>query len=393
MIKNIIILILTLSLNDLISGQSLAGFLEQVSDNNPEIQAHSKLLEARRIEARTGLTPSDPFISAGFMPGSNDGSGNKKTWSVTQSFDFPTKYLLQRKINKNTILLAEQEFNHGRILILLESEMALFDLIYNTKTLYKLKERKTGYDSLRSGWEKMLDNGETTILDYNKIMFELSAVNLEITKKEAEIEMLNEKLRFMSGSDVPLKLPDEYPVVTLPDIDKLLKEKSEVHPAFLIPEIEYNINTQELRLSKAGSLPGFQVGYASEILPGESYTGPVAGMTIPLWANSNRIKSASAMAEHSSALRDAMLFRLRSEILIEFANMKALQKSISEIRIILDSGGGTKYPDIALINGEISVNTYFMYMDAYYKAEDRLMELENEYYKSLAVLLDYKLIK
>jgi outer membrane protein TolC len=393
MIKKIIILILMLSLNDLISGQTLTEFLKQVSDNNPEILAHRKLLEARRIEARTGLTPADPFVSAGYMPGSNDGSGNKKTWSVTQSFDFPTKYLLQKKINNNTILLAEQEFKHGSLLILLEAQTALFDLIYNTKALNGLKERKTGYDRLRSAWETMLDNGETTILDYNKIMLELSAVNLEITKREAEIEMLKEKLRFMSGSNDPLQVRDEYPVVTLPDIDNLLKEKSEMHPAFLIPEIEYMINTQEVRLRKTGSLPGFEVGYASEILPGESYTGPVAGMTIPLWANSNRIKSASAMADHSSALRDAVLFRLRSEILMEFTNMKALQKSISEIRNIMDSGGGKKYPDIALTNGEISVNTYFLYMDAYYKSEDRLLELENKYHKSLAVLLDHKLIE
>jgi hypothetical protein len=38
------------------------------------------------------------------------------------------------------------------------------------------------------------------MLDYNKIMMELSAVNLEITRKEANIEMVR-KLKFMSGSD------------------------------------------------------------------------------------------------------------------------------------------------------------------------------------------------
>ena len=35
------------------------------------------------------------------------------------------------------------------------------------------------------------------------------------------------------------------------------------------PEIEYQISMQEVKLSKTGSLPEFQIGYASEIVPGE----------------------------------------------------------------------------------------------------------------------------
>jgi cobalt-zinc-cadmium efflux system outer membrane protein len=393
MIKKIFILMFLASLNNLISGQSLSEFLNQVSEKNPEIEAYRRLLEAKRIEARTGLTPSDPFISAGFMPGNTDEAGNKKTWSVSQTFSFPTKYLLQKKINSNTILLAEQEFNQGRLQILLEAELTVFDLIFNVKALNLLKDRKTGYDRLQSAWEKMLDNGETTIMDYNKIILELSAVNLKITKRKANIEMLSEKLRFMSGSDASLKRIEEYPVVSVPDIDDLIMEKSEVHPAFLIPEIEYRINSQEIKLSKTGSLPGFQIGYGSEILPDFAYTGPIVGLTIPLWANSNRIKLSSAAADHSSAVRDAVVLKLKSQIRNDFANMKALQKSISETRGILESGGGTKYPDMALSNGEITITTYFMYLEVLYQSEDRLLELENEYQKTVATLLDYRLIR
>jgi outer membrane protein TolC len=393
MIKKIIILIFLVSLYNNALGQSLSEFLKQVSENNPEIQAYRKLLDARKLEARTGLTPSDPFISAGFMPGNAETPGTKKTWSVTQSFAFPTKYLLQNKINKNTIVLAEQEFNQGKLLTLLNAKLSAYDLIYNTKALDLLKTRKAGYDNLQSAWKTMLDNGETTIMDYNKIMMELSAVNLEMTRREVNIEMVKEKLKFMSGSGNLFKWIEEYPVISESDPENLIMEKSAIHPAFLIPEIEYQIRLQEVKLSKTGSLPEFQVGYASEIVPGETYTGAVGGITIPLWANSNRIKTAVATADHSSALRDAVLLKLKSQIRSEFANMKALEKSISEIRGILVSGEGTQYLDTALSNGEISVTTYFLYLDIFYQSEDRLLELENEYQKSLATLLDHELIK
>ena len=139
MIKKLFILIVLIPFTGLISGQSITEFLGRVSENNPEIVAYRKLLEARRIEARTGNTPSDPFASAGFMPGNTDAAGNKKTWSVSQSFEFPTKYLLQKKINKNTIILAELEYKQARINILLIAEHTVFDLIYNTKALNVLQ--------------------------------------------------------------------------------------------------------------------------------------------------------------------------------------------------------------------------------------------------------------
>ncbi|MFO7620129.1 MAG: TolC family protein [Bacteroidales bacterium] len=392
MIKRLFILAVLIFIAGPVSAQSITEFLGRVSENNHTITAYRKLLEARRVEARTGNAPSDPFVSAGLMPGNTDAAGDKKTWSVSQSFDFPTKYLLQKKINRNTIILAEQEFNQGRMNTLLEAELAVYDLIYNTRALDKLLERKKGYETLRSAWEKMLENGEATIMDYNNILLELSAVDLEINRRESESEMLREKLNYMSGSDSGEIGYADYLVNTVPDIELLITDKSELHPAFLIPEIEYSISLQEVKLSRSASLPDFQIGYGSEIVSGTAYTGPVAGLTIPLWANSNRVKYASAAADYSAALRDATLLKLKSDTKNGYSKVMALQRSITEIRGIITSGGGTKYSDKALSSGEISVITYFMYLNVLYESEDRLLELENEYNKALAVLLDYRLL-
>ncbi len=392
MIKKIIFLAVLGVVAGMASAQSVTEFLVKVSENNPGITAYRKLFEAREIEARTGLVPTDPFVSAGFMPGNTDESGSKKTWSVSQSFDFPTKYLLQKKINKNTILLAEQEFNQGRINIMLDAELTVFDLIYNKKVLEKLSERQRGYETLKAAWATMLEKGEATIMDYNNILLELSAVSLEINRRNSEKEMLVEKLNYMSGSDAGAMGYAEYPDITLPGIELLISEKSELHPAFLIPELEYTISLQEVSLSRSSSLPQFQVGYGSEIVSGTAYTGPVAGLTIPLWANSNRIKSAYAAADYSAALRDATLLKLKSETKNSYYNVLALKKSLSEIKELISSGGGTKYPYKALEAGEISLPTYFMYLKVLYESEDKLLELENAYYKALTSLMDYRLL-
>src|SRR5512133_1424082 len=187
MIRKFIVLFTAIVSITTLYGQSLQEYLQQVSDNNPEIVAYRRLLEARKYEARTGNTPPDPFISAGIMPGTPDAAGSKKVWSFTQSFAFPTRYLQQKKLNNSTILLAEQEFNQGRLEILLDAKNSYFDLDYRIKYLNSLRTRKEGYDRLQSAWKKMLDNGHTTIMDFNRIMIEISAVNLEITRTQADI--------------------------------------------------------------------------------------------------------------------------------------------------------------------------------------------------------------
>ncbi|MGE5421157.1 MAG: TolC family protein, partial [Chloroflexota bacterium] len=345
MIRKFIVLFTAIASITSLYGQSLQEYLHQVSDNNPEIVAYRSLLEARKYEARTGNTPPDPFISAGIMPGTPDAAGSKKVWSFTQSFAFPTKYLRQKKLNNSTILLAEQEFNQGRLQILLDAKKTYFDLGYKIKYLNSLLARKEGYDKLHSAWKKMLDNGHTTIMDYNRIMIEMSAVNLDITRTQADITMLRERLAYTAGNPSIIIEPVEYAIVTDRAQETILKEKSAIHPSYLIAELEYEIAAAELKVRRAGALPEFQLGYESEIVPGETYTGPVAGISVPLWSNSNKIKAASARVDHLSARRDASIQKLNSEVRNEYSNMKALQQSISELQGILEAGGGTKYLD------------------------------------------------
>ncbi len=376
-----------------VQAQDFNTFLDQVSENNPDIIAYHKLLEARQFEARSGLNPSDPTFTFGYMPGNIPAIGSKKIWSVNQSFSFPTKYLLQRKISRSEISLAEQEFNLGKLMILLEAKNAILDLIYAEKSHTILLQRRDGYVRLQKAWEKMLNLGETTILDYNKIRMELSSLNLQVTRKETDIIMLKNRLKYMSGSRSDLPKYTNYPITEEPDQDNLILEKISKHPAFILPEMEYLISREQFRLSKSGSLPEFQIGYSSEIIPGETYSGPVGGISIPLWSNANRVKTASVMADHSAAIRDAELARLESEVINEYSNMKALKNSILELTDISESGDTISYLDIALNSGEISLTTYFSDLTIIYEVEDRLIELEHEYYKSLASLLDYTLLK
>ena len=126
------------------------------------------------------------------------------------------------------------------------------------------------------------------------------------------------------------------------------------------------------------------------MVPGETFTGPVAGLTIPLWSNSNRVKSAAASAEHASASMNARLLELETKVKADFQNCSALSQNITELRSL---SGGASYDllDKALESGEISLTEYFLYLEASFENEEKLLELENEYYKVMASLYDHRL--
>lgn len=393
MSKRIFLSIILMSAGSLLFGQEISLFLQKVAGSNPEIISYQKLLEARKTEARTDLTPPDPFISFGYMPGKTDNAGIKKIWSVTQSFSFPTKYITLKNLSREKIILAEQEFDLIKLNILLAANDMVFDLIYNKKMLEMLKQRKEVYDRLKSGWQKMLAAGETSVLDYNKILYELSSLNLKISRTETEIAILGERLLFMSGYVSALPSFTEYPDILLRDFEKIVEEKSALHPEWILPETEYQISLKEAKLSRTGRLPEFQAGYGSEIIPGETFTGPFAGFTIPLWSNSNKIKSADAMAEHLNNLKEAKLLELKTRVRTEFGNSSSLARNISEVREILNSVNDNYQLNKALTAGEISLNDYFLYLEASFGTEERLLDLENEYYKSLSSLYDHDLLQ
>ncbi len=391
--KTIALAMILMALNPDASAQEPDPFLKLVDKNNPEIAAFRKLLEAVKAEAMTGIAPADPFASFGYMPEKNEGTAIKKTWQVNQSLSFPAKYITQKKLSKDKIILAEQEFDLARLNILLEAKFLLIDLSTTQKTLDMLADRKVLYDKLKSGWKMMLDEGETTILDYNKILYELSGLSLKISRARTEMTLLKEKLLYMCGNEsIPLFPVIEFSVDSIPDLGGILSKKETIHPSFLLPESEYMISLRETKLAGMGNLPEFQAGYQSEILPGETFSGPVLGITIPLWANSGKVKSANAMADHYAAAKDARLTGLRTQIRGEYENLIALRESIRELRNLMGSCRTDSFLDQALSSGEISLIDYFVYLESSFQTEEKLIELENEYAKTRAALYDHELL-
>ncbi len=389
LVKNIMAIIMLLP--SVVLAQDFRSFLRQVAENNPEIISYSKLLEARKAEARTNLYPPGPEASFGYMPGRSHSSDPKKTWAVSQRFDFPSRYLAMKNVSRQTVALAEQEFELGKLYILLDAQLTLYDYLSGKKLLTLLEKRSNDCSELLRLWKRKLDEGETTILEYNRIALELSSVNLRKRNTEAELELLGQKLKYLSGGRDSFPEEAEYPEEIIIPADLLIRIKYLSHPAFKIPVTEYQLSLGEVAVSRSSSLPELMAGYSAEILPIESFMGPVVGISIPLWSNAGKLKSAKARSLQAEAAMNAEIEKLKTEVLKDYSQMVSLKPALSELKRILQSSGSTSELNKALNTGEITITEYFSLLEIIYDTKEKLIETENEYFKSLAVLNDHLL--
>jgi len=154
---------------------------------------------------------------------------------------------------------------------------------------------------------------------------------------------------------------------------------------------EFAVAQQQLSLTRSDNLPDIEVGFGSEIIAGEHYTGPSLGLSIPLWANRNEVKLASARSSSVAVEREAAQSSLRSELKSRYEyytnvkqNFEAMKESYSEF-------GDVEGLSEALREKEITISEYISYMESVYDIREAIINLDKDYHVALASLFDHLL--
>ncbi|MDX9929921.1 MAG: TolC family protein [Bacteroidales bacterium] len=388
-LKQLVLITYLGALATTMSGQGLESFLREVASSHPVIQHYGKIVEARRVESFTGNTPGDLTLGFGYFPGTPDAIGIKRTLEATQSFEFPTIYLLRKNINRETFSLAETEFLAGKTELLLEARLLAIRYLGTQRQLDILREKLNDYDVLLKGWDTMLAEGAITILDYNRLKMEISIAHSEIAELEASLKAMKPELDYCSGGRAGLLDGSGYDEPELPELDRLLELRRSYHPAFILKEREYNLALRQVDLSRAENLPGLNVGVGSEIIAGEHHTGPKIGISFPLWTNRNQVKLSKANAEAAGAGREASVALLINKTEAEYDYYSHLKLSYDRLKSGAAGAMETALLAKALREKEITITDYFAYIESVYESRLALVKLENECMASLSRLLDH----
>ena len=372
-----------------VSGQNVNAFMQEVLKYHPYIVSGREMLLTKKAESKTGLTPADPNINIGYFPGIPESIGDKVTWSVSQSIDFPTVYKNIKIKKEYDYEQAVLEFRLAVIILLEEAREKAIMMIALQKHINRTEKRIEHLEKLEEAYSKMLDEGEATIIEYNKISLDLAAMKNSLMEYESDQQMVKSYLDLISSNNSEMIEDSDYPLFDKPVFPDLLEEKREMHPSFIIPEKDIIIAESNLKLEKSKQLPALNIGFASEIIAANQFTGPTVGLSIPLWKNKGRVKKARAEKSSYEVQSESNIKMLENSVRNRYNKYLSIKEGLTVLEQSLKEYTSSDLLLNALEEGEISIIEYFTELSAYYDIEDKIIEKEKEYYILCSQLYDH----
>lgn len=371
---------------------NIDSLLERIQSTNMEIGSNTKYWDAKGLEYKTGLTPTNPFVEYDYLFGSPAGLGNQQELNIIQQVDFPTVYSRKKDLSNKLVSKAQMQKNVFRQEILLESKLLLYDVIYLNNKESQLMGREQKTAQLLQEYEQKLQQGDANMLDVNKIKLQYLSIKNDLLLLQNEKQTLLTKLAELNGG-VWMDFKDTiYPAIPLiPDFETLDSIIEYNDPLIALYEQEKIIQQQQVYVQKSLNLPKLEAGYHGQTILNTRLQGIHAGITVPLWENKHKVKAAEANVDFASTniQRHRLERRLDNQRLYDLLEVR--QNAMEEYEELLSTMGNTVLLDKALRLGEITVIQYFLEQSYFYTAYDKNEQLKREYHKAVIELYKYTL--
>lgn len=370
----------------------IENVLDEIERNNKSLATERQYLEAQKLSYKTGLNPENPRIEYDHLAGRPDGAGTQQDFAVTQAFDFPTAYGKRRDVSNERTEKAELEFDATRQRILLEAKLSCIDYIYRNKLAVELDKRRQHATALSVAIDKRMQQGESGILDVNKVKLLLLDINNQVALNTASLRTLQHKLDELNGG-VHVDLSTlQYPLVeSLPPFEVLDSLIEANDPEIKVIEQQKQVSQEQVGLTRSLSFPKFEGGYHRQSILGQTYEGLHVSMSIPLWENKNRVKT------ERSRLTLSELENVEHRNMHYYENMRLYEQYLHWLKTerdydaILADASNEELLNKALEAGQLSLIEYLMEVRYFYDAIVRSLEAEKALHEQIAELYKFEL--
>ena len=387
-IKKITISILAILISSIVYSQSNIDIvLDTIEQNNTTLKSLSAKFDAQKLQNSTLKNLSELEIGFNYLWGDPNEIGNRTDFSVAQTFDFATLIGMKGNMVVEQNLLLEWQFKAERMNVLLEAKQYLIELIYYNALQQEMLLRLQHAQTIKNSVKQQFEKGDANVLDFNKAKLNLSLVEGDIASINVERIAILEQLKRLNGGN-PISV--EYsnfiqPTIPLNFDDWFLKAEQR-NPILASIKQTVEISKKQLSINKAQNLPEISVGYISEKVVGQRYQGITTGVSIPLWANKNKVKQAKAevLAAEKSVIDIKQQFY--AQLQLQFNRTIGLLENALQYRNSLETVNNTDLLKKALDKGQISILDYIVEIGLYYEVLNRALEAERDYQKAFAEL-------
>ena len=313
----VLLLITSLSANaQQIKHVSLKQAIQLALDSNLTVRSSAYSIEMQK--ALKGAAWDIPKTSVEGQFGQFNSYSKDNSFTVSQSFAFPTVYANQHKLANANVKGSEWELKSSQLEIATQVKQVYGQLTY----LYSLKSLFVWQDSLYGGFQRAaelrLKTGETNRLEMITARSQSMEVKDHLQQTDADIQIFKQKLRTLLNSEV-----DIYPADTLLTRVEYMPTIAVTaiagNPSISLANHQVEVSHIETKLEQSKALPDLSIGYFSQTMQGEQevngvprifgkgdrFTGIQAGIAIPLWFAPNAAKIKASKIKEKIAKTNA----------------------------------------------------------------------------------------
>lgn len=373
---------------------TLNAAIEMAMKNNLQL----KILDSE-INAEKGKTKSSlaiPKTQIGFenqwIPSSDESKSSEKTFSISQSFEFPTNYFLKGDLGTKNELLVSSRYNSYKQTLISKVKKAFYKVLVKNALISNAKENfKISEDFFKKA-EIRQNVGEGTELEKLTAKVQMNQSKISIDIYQNELTTAITELKFLLGctnEKCEFEFVDTLSYTEVnPEFKDLYNYIESNNPEIKAAQIKTEIANIEKNLAWSTLLPDLSFSYYNQSREGGNYYGYSAGINLPIWfmfEQTGKVQTAESNIEISNTemqfIKSGLFLNLQSEI-TEFENNKKQVKQYKD-EIIPQTEEIFQTADKSYSAGDITYLEYLNAKQTYITSQNNYFYILFEYYNSI----------
>ena len=275
---------------------------------------------------------------------------------------------------------------------MLEAKTVLIELAFLQKKKAIETERRTQSKQVFDQIQELYDKEQVGILDLNKAKIAWIQEQFGVEQIESEIQIVLSKLKTLNGG----KAIDGFTLgidlsTEVAAVETLWQEKLSNDPSLQGLNAAETASLQKVKLEKNKVLPNVALGYNYQGVSGSNYSGFYGGLSIPLWNSKNKVKAAEADYEYQQSNTQVITASLYAQFQELYNRYELMRKKYSEYLTTMGNLNSEQLLFKAYMLGEYSYMDYYVELQFYRNALDRMLQMEKEIQMLQAQLLKHQL--
>lgn len=372
--------------------KNVAELLNEIEQNNTELKGYQSFIESQQLENKSTNNLPDPQLSGYYMPFGDHITGDYTEYEISQSFEFPTVYSSRNKWNESKSQQLASAYSTKRQEVLWQAKRILLELVFLQKQKMIETERKTESKQVFDQIEALFTKEQVGILDLNKAKIAWIQEQFVVKQIESDIQIQISKLKTLNGGNPIDRISSQIVLpIDIGTIENIWQDKLTKDPRLQELKANETASLQKIKLEKNKVLPNLALGYNYQGVSGSNYSGFYGGISIPLWSSKNKVKAAEANYEYQQSNTQVITTSLYAQFQETYNRYKLMLEKYNEYQTTMGNLDSEQLLFKAYQLGEYSFMDYYLELQFYQTASDKMLQMEKELQLLQTQLLKHQL--